>query len=48
MARRYVRSDRHTMQVDYWRYIRALKEAGRAGGQPPWRFQIDRALAGLR
>lgn len=48
MARRYVRSDRHTMQVDYWRYIRALKEARARRGQPPWRFQIDRALAGLR
>jgi hypothetical protein len=25
MARRYVRSDRHTMQVDFWRYAHALK-----------------------
>jgi dimethylaniline monooxygenase (N-oxide forming) len=26
MARRYLRSARHTMQVDYWRYIRDLTE----------------------
>lgn len=26
MARRYLRSARHTMQVDYWRYIRDLAE----------------------
>ena len=29
MAKRYLRSDRHTIQVDYWRYIRALKEERR-------------------
>ena len=27
MAKRYVRSERHTMQVDYWRYIKTIKEA---------------------
>ena len=27
MAKRYVRSERHTMQVDYWRYIKTMKEA---------------------
>lgn len=27
MAKRYLRSERHTMQVDYWRYIRTMKEA---------------------
>lgn len=32
MARRYVRSERHTMQVDYWRYIRAL--AGERARRP--------------
>jgi hypothetical protein len=29
MAKRYVRSERHTMQVDYWRYIRAIRQARR-------------------
>ena len=27
MGKRYLRSERHTMQVDYWRYIRTMKEA---------------------
>lgn len=29
LAKRYVRSSRHTIQVDYWRYRRALKECRR-------------------
>ena len=33
MARRYVRSERHTMQVDYWRYIRTMKHARQPGGR---------------
>ncbi len=37
MARRYTRSARHTMQVDYWRYIRAMKQERRRT-----------ALAGIR
>jgi hypothetical protein len=32
MAKRYVRSERHTMQVDYWRYIKTMKEARGKGG----------------
>jgi len=32
MAKRYLRSQRHTMQVDYWRYIRAIeRERERSG-----------------
>jgi len=31
MARRYVRSERHTMQVDFWRYARALKQCRAPG-----------------
>jgi hypothetical protein len=37
MAKRYLRSERHTMQVDYWRYIRTMKQARRPGG---WRTRI--------
>jgi hypothetical protein len=37
MAKRYVRSERHTMQVDYWRYIRTMKQARQPGG---WRDRI--------
>jgi hypothetical protein len=32
MAKRYLRSERHTMQVDYWRYIRLMKDARHPGG----------------
>jgi dimethylaniline monooxygenase (N-oxide forming) len=34
MTKRYIRSERHTMQVDYWRYIRAVRQARRRGAQP--------------
>lgn len=40
MARRYVRSARHTMQVDYWRYAHALKLCRR-------RTESNGARAGL-
>ncbi len=33
MARRYVRSERHTMQVDFWRYARALRRCRASGPQ---------------
>ncbi len=33
MARRYLRSERHTMQVDYWRYIRAIEQERQRKGQ---------------
>jgi cation diffusion facilitator CzcD-associated flavoprotein CzcO len=48
MAKRYTRSDRHTMQVDYWRYIRSMKELR---ARKSHRSLVDRAtapLAGLR
>ena len=35
MARRYVRSSRHTMQVDFWRYAHALKLCRRRTGDEP-------------
>jgi hypothetical protein len=34
MAKRYVRSERHTMQVDFWRYIRAIRQARQRGAAP--------------
>ena len=49
MAERYVRSDRHTMQVDYWRYIRAMKEArATQAATRRWLDRLTRPLAGLR
>jgi hypothetical protein len=48
MAARYLRSDRHTMQVDYWRYIRAMKEARARRPQPSMLDRLTRPLAGLR
>jgi len=49
MARRYVRSERHTMQVDFWRYARALKQCRRRTTQKPTGLagHLPRALAGL-
>lgn len=48
MAKRYVRSDRHTMQVDYWRYIRTMKEARASKAAPSLTDRLIRPLAGLR
>ena len=48
MAKRYVRSDRHTMQVDYWRYIRTMKEARAVKASPSLTDRLTRPLAGLR
>jgi hypothetical protein len=48
LAERYVRSERHTMQVDYWSYIRAMKEARATRPDPTLRDRVGRALAGLR
>ncbi|MCH9816894.1 MAG: NAD(P)-binding domain-containing protein, partial [Actinomycetia bacterium] len=47
MAKRYVRSPRHTMQVDYWRYIRAMKEARMMTATADWKARLKRPLAGL-
>ena len=47
MAKRYLRSPRHTMQVDYWRYIRAMKEARTMTPNAGWRDRLRRPLAGL-
>ena len=44
MRRRYTESERHTMQVDYWRYIRSMKEARARTTNPSL---LDRALAPL-
>jgi dimethylaniline monooxygenase (N-oxide forming) len=35
MARRYIRSGRHTMQVDFWRYAHALKQCRKRTAQEP-------------
>jgi hypothetical protein len=35
MKRRYVRSARHTMQVDFWRYSHALKQCRKRTGAEP-------------
>jgi hypothetical protein len=48
MQKRYVASDRHTMQVDYWRYIRAMKEARMRKPTPSLRDRVLAPLAGLR
>jgi thioredoxin reductase len=48
MAKRYVRSNRHTMQVDYWRYIRAMKEARAVKVRPGLVDRVVRPWAGLR
>lgn len=47
MAKRYTRSQRHTMQVDYWRYIRAMKEERARTPDPTLRQRLRRPLAGL-
>jgi hypothetical protein len=48
MAKRYLRSERHTMQVDYWRYIRAMKQARARRPQPSLVDRLTRPLVGLR
>ena len=48
LAARYVRSERHTMQVDYWSYIRAMKEARALKPNPSLKDRVGHALAGLR
>lgn len=48
MAKRYTRSQRHTMQVDYWRYIRAMKEARARKAHPSLLDRATAPLAGLR
>lgn len=47
MAKRYVRSARHTMQVDYWRYIRTMKEARARVVQPTFTQRLTAPLAGI-
>jgi hypothetical protein len=47
LARRYVRSERHTMQVDYWRYIRAMKEERARKARPSVLDRVTRPVAGL-
>jgi len=48
MAKRYIRSQRHTMQVDYWRYIRSMKEERARKAHPSLWNRVTRPLAGLR
>jgi thioredoxin reductase len=48
MRRRYVQSQRHTMQVDYWRYIRAMKEVRTRRAAPSLLDRVTAPLAGLR
>jgi hypothetical protein len=47
MKRRYVRSDRHTMQVDFWRYSQALKRCRRrtAAGQAGVLDRLPKAIS---
>jgi dimethylaniline monooxygenase (N-oxide forming) len=48
MRRRYVQSQRHTMQVDYWRYIRAMQQARARKAAPSLLDRVTAPLAGLR
>lgn len=48
MQRRYVRSERHTMQVDYWRYIRTMKEERARRSEPSLLDRARALVAGLR
>jgi hypothetical protein len=50
MSKRYIRSARHTMQVDFWRYSHALKQCRKRKTQEPSGIaaRLPRALAGLR
>jgi hypothetical protein len=44
---RYVRSERHTMQVDYWRYVRELTAARARRGGPTRAGRLAAPLAAL-
>jgi len=46
LARRYVRSERHTMQVDYWPYIRSLRLERTRRGRSSSLRALRRRLAG--
>ena len=48
LAKRYIRSDRHTMQVDFWRYVRAMKEVRAIKANATIANRITRRLAGLK
>ncbi len=48
MAKRYVRSQRHTMQVDYWAYVRAMHEERARRPEETLVDRVRRPLAGLR
>jgi hypothetical protein len=48
MAKRYTHSQRHTMQVDYWRYIRSMKSARARKAHPSIIDRIVAPLAGVR
>ena len=50
MKKRYVRSARHTMQVDFWRYAHALAQCRKRTGEEPAGAleRLSRAFAGLR
>ncbi len=47
LAKRYVHSERHTMQVDQWRYVRAMKEARAHKANPSVLNRLTAPLAGL-
>ena len=48
LASRYGGSERHSMQVDFWRYRRALLEARALRPHPSLRERLTRPLLGLR
>lgn len=48
LAKRYVHSERHTMQVDYWRYVRAMKEERARKPHPSLLDRVTAPFAGLR
>jgi len=48
LTKRYIRSDRHTMQVDFWRYVRAMKEVRANKPHATITDRVTRRLAGLR
>ena len=48
LAERYVHSQRHTMQVDYWRYIRTMKQERARRARPSLLDRVTAPLAGVR